>query len=232
MTIAPKSLFASFLEGLDAALTDHKGPLLVVIAGHNGAGKSTCYREYLRDALAPYLDIHIDPDALEKEIRSDWVDAPLSDEEFSIRAAREATRQRLQHIEDGIAFSMETVLSDPIGDKLGFMAEAVSRGYYVVLLAVGLDSAEKSQKRVDLRVARHGHAVKPEKIVERYPRVSRNLARAVGLVSAALVVDNSTDNFDDDGGAYFPFAHFVGGKLRGTMEPMPSWWTANFPPTG
>lgn len=201
---------------------------MVVIAGHNGAGKSTCYEEYLREALSPYLERHIDPDAIEREIRSDWPDPPLSDEAFSIQAAKEATRRREQYVQDGIAFSMETVLSDPFGDKLRFLKDAVSRGYYVILLAVGLDSAERSQERVLLRVSRRGHNVKPEKIQERYPRVLRNFSRAVGLVSAALIVDNSVDNPDEAGGAYFAFARFTEGKLQETAEPIPSWWLDNF----
>lgn len=204
--------------------------MLVVIAGHNGAGKSTCYKEYLRDVLDGYLSFHIDPDAIEREIRADWTDPQLTDDEFSLRAAKEATRRRLAYVEDGVSFSLETVLSDPVGDKLNFMSEAVAHGYYVVLLAVGLDSADKSRERVQLRVDRGGHPVKPERILARYPRVLRNFAKAVGLVSAALVVDNSTDVFEDEGGAYNAFAHFVDGQLVEDAPPIPSWWSENYPP--
>lgn len=125
---------------------------------------------------------------------------------------------------------METVLSDPVGDKLGFMANAVACGYYVVLLAIGLSSADKSLERVQHRVARGGHNVRPEKVRERYPRVLRNFAQAVNLVSAALVVDNSTDVSEDDRGSYNAFAYFLDGKLVGEAAPIPSWWSTNYPP--
>lgn len=205
--------------------------MLVVIAGHNGAGKSTCYKEYLRDDLDGYLSYHIDPDAIEREIRTEWPGPQLTDDEFSLRAAQEATRRRLNYVKDGVSFSLETVLSDPFGDKLGFMTEAVACGYFVVLLAVGLDSADKSQERVLRRVALGGHNVKPEKIQERYPRVLRNFARAVGLVSAALVVDNSEDAIEDQIGSYFAFAHFDDGKLVADAPLIPRWWSENYPPS-
>lgn len=176
--------------------------------------------------LERYLKEHIDPDAIEREVRAEWRGDPLSDDDFSLLAQREAERLRLMYLEYGIAFSMETVLSDPAGDKVGFLQEAVRRGFFVVLLAVGLESPEKSRERVALRVSRGGHNVKPEKIVSRYPRVVRNLKQAVGLVSLALVFDNSDDNLDEDGDAYFAFALFANGQPIETAESIPAWWLA------
>jgi predicted ABC-type ATPase len=204
--------------------------LLLVIAGHNGAGKSTCYREYLRDVMAPFIQEHIDPDAIEREIRAEWTEAPLSDDDFSLLASKEAERLRRLYLNSATAFSMETVFSDPVGDKLGFLQEAIRRGYFVVLLAVGLDSPEKSKLRVALRVSRGGHNVKPERSEARYPRVLKNLSRAVELVSLALVVDNSQDNLEDGCGAYFAFAHFANGECIEMESDIPPWWRAAFPP--
>ncbi len=205
-------------------MANHNGPLLVVIAGHNGAGKSTCYAEYLRDALDPYLGYHIDPDAIEREIRACRFCPSPSDADFARWAAMEANRRRLQYVEDRVSFSMETVLSDPVGDKLRFMEDAIDHGYYVVLLAVGLDSPAKSQARVQRRVTQGGHNVDPQKIFDRYPRVLNNVEKAVDIVSAALVIDNSEDVLDG-GGAYFAFAHFIDGKLIKKASQIPSWWT-------
>ena len=220
----PLSLFESFSQRLVAGLSRNDGPLLLVIAGHNGAGKSTCYRKYLREALEPHLENHIDPDAIERKVRAEWSGDLLSDDDFSLMAREEAKRLRSMYLENGIAFSMETVLSDPVGDKVRFLQEAVHRGFFVVLLAVGLDSPEKSRERVALRVSRGGHNVLPEKIVGRYPRVVRNLKHAVGLVSLALVVDNSDDNLDEDGDAYFAFSLFANGQPVETAENIPHWW--------
>lgn len=195
-----------------------------MIAGHNGAGKSTCYRKYLHEVVAPHIQEHIDPDAIERGIRADWTGAPQSDLEFSMLARDEARKLRMMYLENEIAFSLETVFSDPASDKLAFLEEAVRRGYFVVLLAVGLDSPEKSKERVALRVSRNGHNVPPEKIIERYPRVLSNIAKGVFVASIALVVDNSEDNIIDDGDAYFAIALFAGGELLESVEDAPEWW--------
>ncbi|WP_247394651.1 zeta toxin family protein [Ralstonia pseudosolanacearum] len=205
-------------------MTDAGGPLLVVIAGHNGAGKSTCYRVYLREFLEQRIEEHIDPDAIEREIRSSWLGAPLTDKAFSELARNEADGMRKALLANGVSFSMETVFSDPVGDKLGFIEEAMRRGYFVVLLGVGLDSPQKSMERVALRVAAGGHNVPQAKIEERYPRVIANLQVGVHIVSLALLVDNSNDNLEDDDGAYFAFAIFSNGTLVEAATELPEWW--------
>lgn len=195
-----------------------------MIAGHNGAGKSTYYRKYLKDSFGAHIKEHIDPDAIERDIRAKWIGFPQCDKEFSLHAQAEAEKLRKMYLDNEIAFSLETVFSDPVGDKLSFMAEAIRRGYFVVLLAVGLDSPEKSKARVALRVSRNGHNVPPKKIVERYPRVLANISKGVQVASLALVVDNSEDSSEDDGDGYFAIALFAGGKLLKSVTDAPSWW--------
>jgi predicted ABC-type ATPase len=195
----------------------------MVIAGMNGAGKSTCYRQFLKEVLAGRIDAHIDPDEIEKSVRKDLADAPLSDREFSKRAQQEGNLQRWMHLDSQINFSFETVFSDPVGDKVAFIEEARKRGYVVVLLAVGLCSPEKSGKRVALRVSRGGHPVPPELIIERYPRVLQNFTKGVAVASLALVVDNSEDQVEDDGSAYYAFAIYADGELVESGD-VPAWW--------
>jgi predicted ABC-type ATPase len=86
---------------------------------------------------------------------------------------------------------METVFSDPSGDKLAFLREAMTAGYRVVLLFIGLDSPELSQARVIQRVAEGGHDVPDEKLFSRFPRTLENLARATSFVDEARLYDNS-----------------------------------------
>ena len=195
-----------------------------MIAGHNGAGKSTCYRKNLRAAIAPHIQEHIDPDVIERDIRANWVGQPQSADEFSKRAAREANALREMYLEHELAFSFETVFSDPVDGKIDFLKEALRRGYVVALLAVGLDSPEKSMERVALRVSRGGHDVPRERLILRYPRVLNNIAKGVNVASVALVVDNSEDNIIDDGDAFFAIALFAAGELLESVEDAPTWW--------
>lgn len=196
----------------------------MIIAGHNGAGKSTCYRKYLRELLEQTLKEHIDPDAIEREIRADWLGSQLTDKDFSRMASEEAGRRRKTYLDNEVSFSMETVFSDPVGDKLRFIEDAIRRGYFVVLLGVGLDSPQKSAERVAARVARGGHNVPPEKIEQRYPRVVDNLRLAVRIASLAVIVDNSEDSSDEDGDAYFAFRVFADGSVVDAASEQPAWW--------
>lgn len=216
-----------FLERLQARL--HEIPkedrrLLVVIAGHNGAGKTTIYRERISDALAGLLTEHINPDDIEKAITLDLGEQSLSKEEFEERAAKEAARLRQQYLDREINFSLETVLSDPKQHKVGFMDEARRRGYLVLLIAVGLDSIELSKARVAIRYAKGGHNVREDKIESRYERVLLNFAHGARVATLAIFFDNSEDRSKDDLDTYWDIAFFENGKLLVQDESPPTWW--------
>lgn len=217
-------MFELFGAEIEDHLKRNKGPLMVMIVGPNGAGKSTCYRKFLAPALRETIEYHIDPDAIEREIRADLAGEDISDQEFSEMARNEANFQRNSHLKNRRSFSFETVFSDPVGDKLSFIAQAIEAGYTVVLLAIGLDSPAKSRERVALRVERHGHDVPPDRIQERYDRVLMNIVRGTRIASVALVVDNSTDNLEDDGSAYEPLLLFREGEQIKAASQMPQWW--------
>lgn len=156
-------------------------PTLVVLAGPNGAGKSTFFELFLRSTGIRFVNA----DVIARAIRPD---DPMA---VSLQAAEAADVVRHSLVELGESFCMETVFSDPVGAKLGFIQHAKSRGYRVVLVFVGLASAELSQARVIQRVAEGGHDVPDEKIFARYPRSLRNLERALGLADEARIFDNS-----------------------------------------
>lgn len=216
-----------FLERLQARL--HEFPeeerrLLVVIAGHNGAGKTTIYRERISGALAGLLTEHLNPDEIEKTITLDLGEGSLSKEEFEERAATEAARLRQQHLDREINFSFETVLSDPKQDKVGFMEEARRRGYLVLLIAVGLESIEKSKARVAIRHAKGGHNVREDRIEGRYERVLLNFAHGARVATLAIFFDNSEDRGEDDLDTYWDIAFFENGELVVKDESPPAWW--------
>lgn len=216
-----------FLERLQARL--HEIPeedrrLLVVIAGHNGAGKTTIYHERISVVLAGLLTEHINPDEVEKAITLDLGAHSHSNEEFEERAAKEAARLRRQFLDRDINFSFETVLSDPKQDKVGFMDEARRRGYLVLLIAVGLDSIELSKARVAIRYAKGGHNVRRDKIESRYERVLLNFAHGARVATLAIFFDNSEDRSENDLDTYWDIAFFENGELVVKDEFPPAWW--------
>ena len=98
-------------------------PIIVVIGGPNGAGKSTFYAAHL--AATGLRFVNADFLAHEMEL------SPY-------RAAGLADALRRQLVQARESFIMETVFSDPNGDKLGFLREAKQSGYHVVLCYIGL----------------------------------------------------------------------------------------------
>lgn len=197
---------------------------MLVLAGHNGAGKTTCYDFFLKGALEQHVPLHINADAIEKARKDEPGAQQLSADDASRTAKEEADAFRWRYLDENLPFSMETVFSDPVGAKLLFLREARRRGYVVALVAIGLDSPELSMARVALRVQRGGHDVPKDRLVSRYPRVLENFRQALPEVSIAIVVDNSEDAEDDDPAAYEPLAIFIDGKLVHASQEAPEWW--------
>ncbi|SFF34856.1 Predicted ABC-type ATPase, partial [Paracidovorax wautersii] len=101
----------------------------------------------------------------------------------------EVTREHF--LNNPTTFATETVFSDEVGSKLGYLQRAAEKGFRVVLLAVWIPSAALSIARVRRRVANGGHAVPEAKLARRYVQCMKNLQAALGFVEAAVVLDNS-----------------------------------------
>lgn len=222
--LSPVDVFLERLQARWHDIPEEDRRLLVVIAGHNGAGKTTIYRERISAALAGLLAEHLNPDEIEKAITLDLGEDSLSKEEFEKRAAEEVNRLRQQYLDQEINFSFETVLSDPKQDKVGFMAEARRRSYLVLLIAVGLESIEKSKARVAIRHAKGGHSVREDKIEGRYERVLLNFACGARVATLSIFFDNSEDRAEDDVDTYWDIAFFENGELVVKDVSPPGWW--------
>ena len=151
-------------------------PLLVALAGQNGAGKTTFYRTYLKPSGLRFVNA----DEIARELGAD-----------AYTAANMADALRRELVARRESFIFETVFSDPVGDKIAFLKEAEQAGYTVALFFIGTAGAEVSQERVAMRVLKGGHDVPTEKLVERYPRVMENLRLALVEISNVRVYDNS-----------------------------------------
>jgi predicted ABC-type ATPase len=151
-------------------------PIIVAIAGSNGAGKTTFYHAHLAQAGLRFINA----DDLAAELG-------LPAEE----AARLAGQLRRTLVAQGESFVFETVFSDPVGDKVDFLVDAVGRGYTVVVTFIGIDGPEISEERVAMRVLQGGHDVPGDRLAARFPRTLENLRRAIGALPHVLVYDNS-----------------------------------------
>ncbi|PKM46873.1 MAG: hypothetical protein CVV05_00210 [Gammaproteobacteria bacterium HGW-Gammaproteobacteria-1] len=179
---------------------------LWLLAGGNGAGKSTFYRLFLQPTGIPFINADILARIL-------YPDAP---EDHSYEAARVAEGLREQLLLAGRSFCFETVFSHP--SKVDFVARAKALGYEVVLVAIHVEGVDLNQARIAQRVSAGGHAVPPEKVASRIPRTLQHLKAAIPLCDEVRMLDNSSS---DD-----PFRQVLtikDGAVRQRLPALPRW---------
>ena len=152
-----------------------KRPIVIALAGSNGAGKSTFYESFLADAGLRFVNADVLSASLEV---SAYEAAELA---TSIRTALVARRE---------SFVFETVLSDPVGEKVLQLESYAVLGYTVVLIFIRIDDAEESIKRVAMRVSQGGHDVPDDKLRARFERTQANLKRAIERLPHVIIYDN------------------------------------------
>ncbi len=178
-------------------------PVVVAVAGSNGAGKSTFFETHLRRAALPFVNA----DALAAEL-----DLPAYDGAQLADAIRRGLLRRSE------SFIFETVFSDRTGEKLRFLGDAVAAGYTVVLCFIGISSAAVSQERVSMRVASGGHDVPDKKLTARFPRTLANLHTGMRTLPHVLVFDH-----DDLRRPYRLVAALESGVVVERAESVPGW---------
>src|SRR5947209_3955135 len=115
-------------------------PVFLLIAGPNGASKSTFSEKRLKPLNFPYVD----PDAVAREL---YGRHPVNMSE-ALAATREATKRVHRHFQEKRSVALETVFSDSKGYKLGLVREARIAGFRTVLVFIGVDSPEVCIARV------------------------------------------------------------------------------------
>jgi predicted ABC-type ATPase len=186
-------------------------PQLIVIAGPNGSGKSSFFAQHLAFSSLPF--INADLIAIELDEPDDLARAR--------QAANLAAQARETLISQRLSFITETVLSDPVGDKVAKFAAARSLGYFLDVHFISLASPELSQARVIDRVSRGGHDVPDDRIFGRYPRTMQNLIRLLDVADRLSIYDNSELDHP-----HRLIALLEGGVLVSLADPQPAWLEA------
>ncbi len=138
---------------------------LYVIAGCNGAGKTTASFTVLPEMLKCREFVNAD------EIAAGI--SPFNPEGVAIQAGRLMIDRIIQLLKDGETFAFETTLATRSYVKL--IQQAKKRGYFVTLLFFSLSSAEQAQRRVAQRVSMGGHNIPTDVIIRRYEAGLQNL---------------------------------------------------------
>ena len=159
-------------------------PNLYIIAGCNGAGKTTASMTVLPEILNCYEFVNAD------EIARGL--SPFQPKKVAIEAGR-IMLNRIKHlVETGEDFAFETTLATK--SYVSFIQKAKERGFKVTLIFVYLNSIELAKQRVKDRVSKGGHHIEVDVIERRYHAGLKNFLHLYMPVSDDwLVFDNSLD---------------------------------------
>jgi predicted ABC-type ATPase len=165
-----------------------KKPVLIIIAGPNGSGKTSITSKILQHEWVESC-VYINPDNIANDKFGDW-----NSKEAVLNAARYSTQIREECIEKGEGLIFETVLS--ADDKIDFIFRAKQKGYFIRLFFVGTQSPTINASRIAQRVMEGGHDVPISKIISRYGKSISNCCIASSIVDRAYIYDNSVDFAD------------------------------------
>ena len=139
--------------------------MLFIIAGCNGAGKTTSAFKLLPELLNCYEFVNADEIARAL--------SPFRPESVALEAGRIMLTRIDQLLTSGSSFAIETTLA--LKTYVSLIKRAQAMGYTVVLTYVWLNSPEEAIKRVAARVSKGGHHIPEEDIRRRYLRSMENL---------------------------------------------------------
>jgi len=186
-------------------------PVLIVIAGPNGSGKTTITSKILRHEWLEGA-IYVNPDQVAQDRFGDW-----NSPEAVLRAARFCEEQREKCLRNRQSLIFETVLSSE--GKVDFIRRAREAGYFIRLFFVSTSHPSINSSRIARRVMKGGHDVPIPKIISRYQKSIVNCKRCAEFADRTYIYDNSVD----DAEARLLFRMADGQPVKQYTDGIPEW---------
>lgn len=161
-----------------------RAPIITVLAGVNGGGKSSVGGAALRAAGAAYFN----PDEFARRLVSA---ASLTQGNANAVAWAYGKEKLEEAITKGADFTFESTLGGKTITSL--LVRAAGKGHQIEIWFVGLDSVDLHLKRVAKRVAKGGHAIPEADIRKRWVGSHENIIRLIPFVTTLRVFDNSRE---------------------------------------
>jgi predicted ABC-type ATPase len=157
---------------------------LYVIAGCNGAGKTTASYTVLPEILN--CKEFVNADEIARGL------SPFQPEKVAIEAGKIMLKRIEELLNNNENFAFETTLASKTYKNT--ILAAKSKGYKITLLFFWLPTIELAKERVRTRVADGGHSIDPEIIERRYVNGIKNLFDIyIPISDIVLLIDNSGD---------------------------------------
>jgi predicted ABC-type ATPase len=161
-------------------------PNIYIIAGCNGAGKTTASFTVLPEMLD--CNEFVNADEIAKGL------SPFQPETVSFHAGRIMLERITELIDLEVDFAFETTLTT-ISYK-NTIELARLKGYKITLLFFWLNDVKLAIERVATRVSEGGHNIPEEVIIRRYFKGLANLTNIfIDICDYWIVIDNSTNPY-------------------------------------
>lgn len=158
-------------------------PNLYIIAGCNGAGKTTASYTVLPEMLN--CKEFVNADEIARGL------SPFQPEKVAIESGRIMLNRIHNLLNHEVDFSFETTLSAK--SFVHLIKEAHGKGYFVTLIFFWLNSKELAIERVKTRVSEGGHNIPINTINKRYDAGIKNLFELyIPVCDYWLLIDSST----------------------------------------
>ena len=194
-------------------------PRIYVLAGVNGAGKSSIGGAAIRAFGSEYFN----PDEAARQLIA--ANPKLTQSEANGAAWQHGRRLLERAIAERLEFAFETTLGANTIPRL--LAQAAAQGIEIHLWYVGLSSPELHLARVRARVRKGGHDIAEADIRRRYEHSRLNLIHILPQLTRLRAYDNSAEANPSTGKAPTPrlVLHMEHGKIAGPadLSKTPEW---------
>ncbi len=160
-------------------------PVLIIIAGPNGSGKTTITSKILKHEWVENC-VYINPYQIALDKFGDW-----NSQEAILSAAKYAEELRESCIREKKSLIFETVFSAE--DKIQYIEKAIIEGYFVRFFFVSTNHPSINASRITSRVLQGGHDVPITKIISRYYKSILNCSFITPIVDRLYIYDNSLE---------------------------------------
>ncbi len=161
-------------------------PDIYIIAGCNGAGKTTAAYSLLPEVFKTVEFVNAD------EIARGL--SPFNPTGVAFQAGRIMLERINQLVDESKSFAFETTLSGLAYLKL--IKHAKEKGYTVTLLFVYLNSFALAKERVAIRVSKGGHSIPEDVIERRYLKGLKNFSIYTTVADDWYIYENSGTEYE------------------------------------